>query len=106
MTATIDLGTKETVLKISMNVFNDEAAWIYLPSEVEVSTSDDGINFTTLRRFSSEEIKKANELIEVNANGQSTRYIKVMAKNAGKIPDGKQGGGNDAWLFVDEITVE
>ncbi len=106
MTATIDLGAKESVSKISMHVFDDEAAWIYLPVEIEIFTSDDGINFTTLRKFSSEEIKKSNELIEVNANDQSARYVKVMAKNAGKIPDGKQGGGNNAWLFVDEILVE
>ena len=29
-----------------------------------------------------------------------------VAENFGKIPDGKQGSGNNSWLFVDEISIE
>ncbi|MEI2739694.1 MAG: hypothetical protein V9F01_13045 [Chitinophagaceae bacterium] len=36
----------------------------------------------------------------------SARYIKVVVKNYGTIPDGKPGAGNKAWLFVDEIEVK
>ena len=106
MTAIIDLGKNEAISKISMNVFDDEPAWIYLPIEIESFTSDDGINFTTLSKISGNEIRKVHGLIETKIDNRSARFIKVIARNAGKIPDGKQGSGNDAWLFVDEISVE
>ena len=60
----------------------------------------------TLRKISKEEIKKLHGLIDVKGNPQSARFIKVIAINAGIIPDGKQGAGNNSWLFVDEISVE
>ena len=33
------------------------------------------------------------------------RYIKVFAKNYGKLPDWHLGAGGQAWIFVDEITI-
>ncbi len=36
----------------------------------------------------------------------NARYIKVVAKNYGTIPDGQDGASNPAWLFVDEIQVD
>jgi hexosaminidase len=43
--------------------------------------------------------------INVPTLKQSSRFIKVVAKNYGLIPDGKPGAGNKAWLFADEIQV-
>jgi hexosaminidase len=33
------------------------------------------------------------------------RYVKLKVKNYGTIPDGKQGAGNKAWTFIDEIII-
>jgi hexosaminidase len=44
--------------------------------------------------------------ITVTVPRQSARYIKVIAKNYGQIPEGKPGAGNPAWLFADEIKVD
>jgi len=105
MNATIDLGENKSFSSVSMDVFDDEPAWIYLPVQIEILISSDGINFTSLRKIAHEEIKSANEVLEINLGEQSARYVKVIAKNAGKIPDGKQGSGNNSWLFVDEISI-
>ncbi len=35
----------------------------------------------------------------------TTRYIKVLAQNAGTIPFGAPGAGSPAWLFADEIEI-
>jgi hexosaminidase len=43
--------------------------------------------------------------ITVNFPKQTSRYIKLIAKNYGMIPEGKPGAGNKAWLIVDEIQV-
>ena len=31
--------------------------------------------------------------------------IEIIVKNYGAIPEGKQGSGNKAWTFIDEIIV-
>jgi hypothetical protein len=33
------------------------------------------------------------------------RYVKVRAKNFGKLPDWHMGAEGEAFIFVDEITV-
>jgi hexosaminidase len=79
---------------------------VYLPQYVEVLTSDDGKNFTAIGR-STQFVKDTLTMgwINVPVPKQSSRYIKVVAKNYGLIPDGKAGGGNKAWLFCDEVQV-
>ncbi len=103
--ATVDLGKVKTISTLTMDVFDDEPAWIYLPKEIEILHSADGLNFTSLRKISHEEIKNAHEVVEINLGELTARYIKVIAKNAGKIPAGKQGSGNNSWLFIDEISI-
>lgn len=34
------------------------------------------------------------------------RYIKVIAKNRGVLPEWHEAAGSEAWLFVDEIIVK
>ena len=36
---------------------------------------------------------------------KNTRYVKVVVKNWGEIPQDNPGAGNKAWLFVDEIEI-
>ena len=36
----------------------------------------------------------------------TARYVKVIAKNYGKLPEWHQGFGGDAFIFIDEITVK
>ena len=35
-----------------------------------------------------------------------TKKLHVIVKNYGVIPDGLQGAGHKAWLFVDELIIE
>jgi hexosaminidase len=79
---------------------------VYLPEYIEVLTSNDGKNFSSAGK-SSEFVKDTLTMgwITLSFPKQSARYIKVVAKNYGVIPDGKPGAGNKAWLFADEIQV-
>ena len=36
----------------------------------------------------------------------STRLLRIVVKNPGKLPDGLPGAGFDSWIFMDEIVVE
>ncbi len=104
--ATIDLEKETKINKVKVDVLNAEYSWIYLPVSVELLISNNGLNFSTVRKLSKYEIESMNREMILEANGVSARYIKVIIQNLGKIPDGKPGATYDAWLFVDEISVE
>ncbi len=104
--ATIDLSRPVTFTKVSVDVLQDEASWIYLPTSVEVLVSDDGVSFKSLKKISSSEIKPGQRLITLNLGRTTAKFVKVIAENIGTIPNGKAGEGNPAWLFCDEIMVE
>lgn len=104
--AIIDLGKTEKFDSVRMHTLNQNGSWIYLPQYVEVFTSADGKNFTSAGK-SSVFVNDTLTMgwITVFTPKQSSRYIKIIAKNHGLIADDKPGGGNKAWLFADEIQV-
>ncbi len=104
--AIIDLGKKETIFKISAAVLRQESSWIYLPSSFEVQMSDDGIHFKTIPHLNSPMPLDSNiRKMEYFFPPVETRFIKILLKSYGTIPEGKPGAGNKAWLFVDEIEI-
>ena len=34
------------------------------------------------------------------------RYLRIVIKNPGKLPEGLPGAGYDSWIFMDEVMVE
>ena len=105
--ATIDLGTETNISTIILHVFDQPGSWIYLPRSLEITYSSD-------EKMSdpSKVIRKAIDPVkEMGArtiridNNQQCRYLRVVAKNIGIIPDGNPGSVNPAWLFWDEIEV-
>ncbi len=107
MEATIDLGSKQSVSSINCHLIEKQDSWIYLPSSIEAFTSADGTHFimagkTNSYTLTNQSMYNAKLTIPVT----NTQYIKLVAKNYGKIPDGQPGAGNIAWLFADEIQVD
>jgi hexosaminidase len=104
--ATIDLGKTTSFDSVRIHTLDQNGSWVYLPQYVEVLTSTDGNNFTSVGRASTF-VKDTLTMgwINVPTPKQSSRFIKLIAKNYGLIPDGKPGAGNKAWLFADEIQV-
>lgn len=104
--ATIDFGSTTSFEKVSLNTFNGESSWIYLPREIQFLISDDGKSFQHIRTVSHDIILKQNGVIVENLPQSKAKYFKIIVKNYGIIPDGKPGAGSAAWLFIDEISVE
>jgi hexosaminidase len=104
--ATIDMGKGVGYSSVKMHTLNQNGSWIYLPQYVEVFVSKDGKSFTSVGK-GTEFVKDTLTMgwITVNFPAQTARYIKVVAKNYGLIPEGQPGGGNKAWIFADEIQV-
>ena len=57
-------------------------------------TQDLLVNFD----FVSDELTDGEKII--------AKKIVVKVPNYGKIPEGRQGAGNKAWTFIDEIVVQ
>ena len=106
--AVVDLGKEEKLKKIRLNVLKQEGSWIYLPASVEFFTSLDGITFKSEGKLLPDASGKwvDERHIEINLAAVTGRYVKVIAKNFGIIPQGMAGAGTPAWLFADELEVE
>lgn len=102
--AVINLKEDQEVSEMKAGFLKDELSWIYLPKEIEFLISNDGINFKSIGKVNSDNINQERFAI-ANIKTQKVRYVKIIAKNFGKIPSGKPGAGEGSWLFCDEIMI-
>ena len=80
-----------------------------MPEYLEVSFSADGENWRLIQRVDNE-VSEKDEDISINRltadfPTESTRYIRVVAKNRGVCPDWHPGAGGKSWIFCDEVMV-
>jgi len=107
MDATVDFGKSQSVSNVMIHVLSGGGSRVHPPAELEVLTSADGKVFTTqgsTTEFKIEGTESAGWM-KVGFTTMNTRYIKVVAKNYTKIPEGKTGAGDPALMLVDEIVV-
>jgi hexosaminidase len=102
-TAIIDLGKEEEISFVKVHYLHHPGSWIYQPTAVTVSVSENGTDFSTVA-LSNPSIAN-NEAICEFLQPAKARLIKIHIANAGIIPSGNPGAGHKAWLFVDEIEV-
>jgi predicted alpha-1,2-mannosidase len=107
--AVVDLQKIKPLHKISAGFYQETGAWILMPAFVEFWTSSDGIKFEKVAVVKNtvpdsdydNVIKDFDAKVDLNC-----RYIKVFAKNYGKLPSWHLGAGGEAYIFIDEIVVE
>lgn len=105
MIATIDLGREQEISQAVVDVLSAEESWIYLPKEIEILVSSDGLNFKSIKIVGREYISKYERNVQINFEKVNAKFVRVVAKNFGKIPQDKPGEGTDAWIFIDEISI-
>ncbi len=101
--AVVDLGKTDTVSLLQLRFYHSPGQWIYAPNEVRVLLSEEKMAPDT---WETTPIRNKNDKIvtvEVDLNQTSGRYLHVQIPNFGIIPEGRQGAGNKAWLFIDEL---
>lgn len=108
--AVIDLKKPTEVSSVSLNTCVDKGSWIFDARNIEVSVSNDGVNFTTVAKNSLPALEKNSadniNTYELKFSQTKARYIKVYATSEHSIPDWHSGKGKPAFLFVDEISVK
>ncbi len=108
--AVIDLNENKSITQITSGFLQDTRSWILYPTEVAYSGSIDGINFEPIgnvkNTISAQDLNSQRKDFSLQNINKSYRFVKVMAINFGILPSWHQGVGGDAFIFVDEITVE
>lgn len=104
----IDLREKKPVTQVGAGCLEEQRAWIFYPVGMEVYVSDDGKDYklfgkTTLNVARSEGAHIQDLVVKGKANA---RYVKIVIKNYGKLPEWHLSAGEQSWLFVDEVWVK
>ena len=104
--ATIDLGSAQKITRVVLHTLDQGGSWVYPPATVEVQVSADGKKFRTAGKTSTfTPVRGGDGVMTVTLPATTARYVKVIARNYGVIPEGKAGAGQKGWLFADEIEV-
>jgi hexosaminidase len=101
---TIDLGSTDTIQEVILHVWKQEPSWIYLPASFEVTVSDG----TNEKKFNIEQPAggwKDDRQVKLQFDPIAARSVKIKVNPILKIPEGRQGAGNAAWLFLDEVEI-
>ena len=109
--AVVDLQEVKEIAEVSARFLQDQRSWILMPTKADYYVSEDNVNFKFFGSVANTIAPKAEENTIVNftskaTKGQKARFIKVIAKNFGKLPEWHQGAGGDAFIFIDEITIK
>ena len=106
----IDLHEIKIISQITSSFLRDINSYIFLPSSVEYSFSEDGKNFSIPLEIKNDTAQNVKEKISkpflCEPGKVSARFIRVTARNIGVCPEWHKGAGDKAWLFVDEIEVK
>ncbi|ALO14667.1 putative alpha-1,2-mannosidase [Salinivirga cyanobacteriivorans] len=108
--AVVDLSDPQKINYLALGCLQDIRSWIWMPVEVVFYVSQDGKNFrkvgTVENSVSEDRYGPVLDDFELTNLNEYARFVKVVAKNYGTIPDWHMGHGGEAFIFVDEIVIE
>jgi hypothetical protein len=106
----IDLQKPTSVKNISVGFLQNSFSWILMPERVQIFVSNDPDKFVLAKEILNTVDPKEDGAIIKDFSASFpqlvTRYIKIVAKNPGKLPSWHQFAGSDSYIFADEIIVE
>jgi hexosaminidase len=105
----IDLGEEKEIHSIETRFYNGNGQWIYAPKEIDVQfVVNDGSIVKDKVYLKKRDVLKVemNYIFNPPKNMNiKVKSIKLIVPNYGIIREGKQGAGNNAWTFIDEIII-
>ena len=109
LVAVVDLGRVQNISKLGAGFLQDIGSWIFMPRQIDFELSTDGVTFSHVLSVTNDVSEKEYGAIVKDFTGaikpRQARYVKMTARNYGKLPAWHLGAGGDAWIFVDEIVV-
>ncbi len=108
---TIDLGIPDTLSKVAIGFLEAPSSWIFMPDEVELAYSRDGVVYQIVSKQSPNPAKSSNPVLQRiedvtfrNLNVVA-RFVRIRTKGDNLCPAGHPGAGKPSWIFADEIMV-
>lgn len=96
---TLEFDEPIDVEMISTRFYNGNGQWIYAPKSAFIAFNEEKPIEVSFQ--SSELLVPMNVVFDRN----NVSKIVMRIPNYGLIPEGKQGAGNKAWTFIDEIII-
>ena len=88
-------------------------AWAFAPTGVQVYVSADGENYSPainakLKYAPEEQSMNSPQKVKVTVevNKADVKYVRLVAKNMGRIPSWHKARGLKPWIMVDEVELE
>lgn len=107
--AVVDLGKAKEISSVGFNVTILKSNWVMDARGVEISVSDDGVNYRTVVKKDIPEMKESDpdEIYEHRYNFpvETVRFVKVKALSEHVLPKWHGAKGNVGFLFVDELII-
>lgn len=99
-----------TISRISMNFLCDHVSWIFLPTEVIIETSADGVTYNRVAGGKYETTSFDQDITPVHMEYEfpeaEASKVRIKAKSMKRCPEWHRGAGMPSWIFVDEIVAE
>jgi predicted alpha-1,2-mannosidase len=105
----LDLREVRSFKEIGAGFLQDTGPWIIFPPVVTFEISDDNLNYRpygSVKAPCTPEDLRAQTFDYVVKKPATARYVKISARNYGKMPEWHMAEGNDTYLFTDEIYVK
>jgi hexosaminidase len=103
----IDLREKQKISKVEIGTLLERQSWIYPPTAMIVEVSNDGNKFTHIETMKFSDINFSPPFSRsAEFKSTKTRFVKIIMKKPGIIPEGNPGAGEPSWMFFDEITID
>ena len=108
-TAVVDLLSIRHIGELSAGFCQDARSWIWMPRSVEFYSSLDGKEYSYEGSVESG-VDPQDYEIQIHELGlrldKEARYVKIIARQLGTIPDWHPGAGGQSFIFIDEISVK
>ncbi len=102
---------KETQISlIQMGFYQCTPSWVILPKELQIYGSHNGINYEQFgvitHTFPIESEEAFKHEFSMTFKDQKWKYLKVVAKYAGQLPEWHPGKGSSSMIFADELIIK
>ena len=106
----IDLGVGIDLNTIKTRFYNGQGQWIYAPNELNLEFKLDDGSIVKDKINLQNQVK--NKTVNIDYKFPKPKNLDIIVKtiilkipNYGIIPEDKQGAGQKAWTFIDEIII-
>jgi hypothetical protein len=111
LSLTLEFKEPRAFQTLGIRFIQDQPSWIMMPETVSFWTSEDGAQFELAGKIANPIAQQEDQRIihefsfDKNKEKPRIKFVRILAKNSGKLPSWHKGAGGATWLFADEIII-